>query len=265
MKIIDGKKIADNILVALNEQVKRCSHQPKLATILIGGNVASQLYVSLKAKAAQKIGVNFEKYVFGADVNEREIVKIIEKLNQDDTIQGILVQLPLPPRLATDKIIRAISLEKDVDGFLLASAFDSPFILAIWEALKATDVGLENKKMAALVNSAIFGDKLKDFFKKKNLEINVYKNDTRTKHNIGEADVLITACGCPGFIKDDMIKDGVILLDGGIAQQDGRIVGDVDVASVKEKAGWLAPVPGGIGPITVAMLLRNIVASAQKI
>lgn len=259
MKIIDGKKIADNILADLKEQIKLRSYKPILATILVGDNAASRLYISLKERAAKKIGIGFKKYILDASAGEKEILEIIESLNKDDAIQGILVQFPLPNHLVTSKIIKNINLEKDVDGFLPESVFNPPFILAIWEVLESTGENLENKKIVALVNSIIFGNKLKYFFKKNGLEINIYKDLTSINNEIREADILITACGCPGFIKSDMIKNGVIILDGGISKQNGKVVGDVDIESVKEKANWLSPVPGGIGPITIAMLLKNIV------
>lgn len=260
MYLINGRQIADKILSDLKKEIKTAKIRPGLATILVGNDAASRLYVSLKEKTAKKIGVNFKKYIFPAKVSQKEILSLINKLNQDKTVQGILVQMPLPKHLSADRIIAEINPEKDIDGFLAKSKFEPPFILAIWEALKSTDVDLKNKKIVALVNSEVFGQKLKEFFKKRRIDIFVIARGEAAQQSreIRRADVLITACGRPNFIKGDMIKKSVILLDGGIAKKDGKIAGDIDAESVKEKASWLSPVPGGIGPITIAMLLKNL-------
>ncbi|MFH1611863.1 MAG: bifunctional 5,10-methylenetetrahydrofolate dehydrogenase/5,10-methenyltetrahydrofolate cyclohydrolase [bacterium] len=283
MKIIDGKKIADEILLGVKEKTKEKNLKLGLATILIGDDSASHLYVSLKEKAAKEIGVGFKKYIFSNNVEEKRIIDLIIELNIDKSVNGILIQMPLPNNLDADKLISAIDFKKDIDGLSSNSDFDSPFILAIWEALKNTKEDLKNKKIFALVNSGIFGEKLKDFFKTKKLSLRYSvipaihqstgqafaricsldsrfsaRGRTRLENDITREDVLITALGCKNCIKSDMIKKGVILIDGGISKFDEKVVGDVDANSVTQKAGWLTPVPGGVGPITIAMLLKNI-------
>jgi len=252
MKIIDGKKIADSILARLKKEIERRRINPCLAVILVGDNPSSVLYIKAKEKAAEKIGVRIKKFFLPANSSENEILEVIKKLNNNLEINGILVQMPLPKGISPDRIIKEISPEKDVDGLLPKSGFDSPFILSIWEALQATKENLENKKIIALVNSEIFGERLGMFFKKKGLNL---KTEARSR----EADVLITALGQPGVIKGDMVKQGVILIDGGISRVDGRTAGDIDEESVKQKAKWLSPVPGGLGPLTVAFLLKNLI------
>jgi len=260
MNIIDGKKIADQILNDLEREIKQNDLKPALAVILTGDNQASEIYVRLKEKTAKRIGIRVEKYLLSGKSQEEEILKIIESANQDSKIHGILVQMPLPRGLSPDRIVEHINPLKDVDGFLKQSKFDSPFVLSIWQTLNCVKESLRDKKMIALVNSDIFGQNLKLFFSKKQLELEyILINQGEMGDRIKQADVLITALGKPGFINGSMIKHGSILIDGGIAKKDDRVIGDIDPESVSQKASWLSPVPGGLGPITVACLLKNVV------
>jgi len=264
MNIIDGKKIADQILDDLEREIKQNDLEPALAVILVGNNQASEIYVRLKEKTAEKIGVRVEKHLLSNKSQEEEILKIIESANSDEKINGILIQMPLSKGLSPDRIVKAIDLLKDVDGFLKQSKFDPPFILSIWQALNYTKESLQNKKIIALVNSDIFGQSLKLFFSKKQLELEyILINQEEIGDKVKQADVLITALGRPGFINESMIKQGSVLIDGGIARKDGKIVGDIDSESVSQKASWLSPVPGGLGPITIACLLKNVVQSIK--
>lgn len=250
MKIINGKTIADRILADLKEEIERKKLKPCLAVILVGHEPASLVYIQKKEQAAQKIGVEIKKYLLSEEVSEKEILDLIDSLNDDRQVSGILVQLPLPNHLAADRIIQAIRPAKDVDGFVKNSRFKSPFILAVERALQETSRDLTGKKAVALVNSNIFGQALKLQLKK--LEF---------IKDLKKADIIITALGQPNCIKGDMIKEGVILIDGGISKQNGKVVGDIDQESVKDKAKWLSPVPGGLGPITVVFLLKNLVTN----
>lgn len=259
MKTINGRKIANRILTDLEKKIKEKT-KPCLAIILIGHDPASEIYVRLKEKTAQKIGIKIKKYLLLDKILEKEILDIIESLNRDNQVNGILVQFPLPRHISSEKIVQAINPEKDVDGFLLESKFDSPFIMAIWQAIKETKEDLKKKKTIALVNSDIFGKTLTDFLKTKNLKVEyiLYKSKELEKKT-KQADILITAIGQPHFIKISMIKKGAILIDGGISKKNGKIVGDVDIESVREKAKWITSTPGGLGPITIALLLKNVV------
>jgi len=260
MNLIDGKKIADGILEELKKEIEEKKLKLCLGLILVGDNPASQLYVRKKEEAAQEIGIEIKKKILPQDVSEEEILKVINQFNQDDQVSGILVQMPLPKGINSDKIIKAINSEKDVDGFLPESKFDSPFILAIEQALKSTGEDLDNKKSIALVNSEIFGQSLVNFFKNKGLTISIEVGPLqRSDLELGSADVIITALGQPEVIKSSMIKHGVILIDGGISKKNGKIVGDIDRESVQGKSSWLSPVPGGLGPLTVAFLLKNLI------
>ena len=259
MNIIDGKKIADEILDSLKKEIKKRFLKPCLGIILAGDDSASLLYIQKKEESSRRIGIEIRKHILSKDVSEEEILKIINSLNHDKQINGILIQMPLPKDISPDRIVQAIDPKKDVDGFLFKSNFDSPFVLAIQKALKATEEDLENKKIIALVNT--------DAFKK--IAERIIKADYLIGFNKGfvadlkKADIIITALGQPNAIKSSMIKENVILIDGGISRKNGKIIGDIDKESVKEKAKWLSPVPGGIGPITVAFLLKNVVLSIK--
>ena len=263
MKIIDGKKIAEEILNGLKKEIEAKKIRPALAVVSIGDNPASQLYIQLKEKAARKIGIRVKNFNFSSQILEKDVLETINSLNQDPKINGILVQMPLPQGMLADKIVEAINSQKDVDGFIKESQFKSPFILSIWQALEATGEDLKSKKIIALVNSDIFGKNLCSFLGTKSLKADYLLADRdNLERKINQADVLITALGRPNFIKGSMVKEEVTLIDGGISKIDGEIIGDVDSQSVSQKAKWLAPVPGGLGSMTVAFLLKNVVAAA---
>lgn len=256
MKIIDGKKIANSILAELKRKIELKKIKPCLAIVLIGDDPSSILYIKMKEKAAAQVGIKIKKFFLPEKSSEDEILETIRGLNNNLNIDGILVQLPLPKEINPDRIIKKISPEKDVDGFLSDSHFESPFILSIWEALKETKENLKNKKIVALVNSAVFGRRLSFFLKQKGLGLDQVGSEA--------ADVLITALGKPGIIDGSIIKKSVILIDGGISRLNNKTAGDIDAKSVKQKAKWLSPVPGGLGPITVALLLKNVLLAYRQ-
>ena len=259
MKIINGKKIADKILSELKKEIKDKKLKPRLDVILIGDNPASQLYVKIKERTGRRIGIKVEKHILSNRIKEKEILKLIDSLNDDYKIDGILIQLPLPQAFSTDNIIRRINVKKDVDGFLKETKFISPFILAIHEAIKETKEKLENKKIIALVNSNIFKNKLIKFFNRKNLKLKTALWPINDYSQLKDFDIIITALGQPEIIKGNMIKEKSILIDGGISKKSNKVVGDIERESVENKVKWISPVPGGIGPLTVAFLLRNVV------
>jgi methylenetetrahydrofolate dehydrogenase (NADP+)/methenyltetrahydrofolate cyclohydrolase len=262
MKIIDGKKIADHILLELKKEIETKKLKPCLAIILVGNDSASCLYIQKKEEAAQKIGLKIRRYDLAEQGSEKEILDLIESLNRDKQVNGILVQLPLPDHLTADKIVQAINPAKDVDGFIRGSQFESPFILAIWQALVATGQELKDKKIVALVNSDIFGQALKLYLKGLQIDYLIgFK--TEFLKDLKKADIIITALGQSEVIKGPMIKQGTILIDGGVSRENNRLVGDVDRKSIEEKADWLAPVPSGVGPLTVAFLLKNVVLACE--
>lgn len=265
MKIIDGRKLADEILTELKKEILAENLQPGLGIILVGDEPSSGLYVRAKEAAAQKLGVRIEKQILSDKATEEEILSAVELFNRNAQIDGILVQLPLPKNVSVDRIVQSIKLSKDVDGFLPESKFDSPFVAAIWRAIEATEENLKGKQALALVKSDTFGRALSAFLNKKELrgDYIVCREKSVCPAEARDADIVVTALGWPGFLKPEMIKKGAILIDGGISRKNGQTVGDIDTASVSGKAKWLAPAPGGVGPLTVALLLKNVVSACS--
>lgn len=279
MKIFNGKKVAQKILEKLAAKIKKERIQPVLAVISVGKNEPSKLYLKLKKEAASRISIRVQEYCFSAQVKEKEIIQKIKELNENNEVDGIIVQLPLPIIFNRERIIGAISPTKDVDGFhqenwrLLQKnkpyffpVLPSVILLVLSQAFKSD---WKNKKITALVNSEIFGQVLKLVLKKEGAEINyLVRNNcsmSDLEKKLKSADILITVCGCPNLIKKEMIKKGAILIDAGITRdKDGQVVGDVDKKEIEEKASFLTPVPGGIGPLTVALLLRNVYLAARN-
>jgi len=283
MILFDGKKAADKILKEIGGQIKKKKrNRPALAVILVGEDSASKLYIKLKKAAAKKIGIQVEEHLFAADVKEEEVLAKINELNENKKIKGIIVQLPLPAMLNPDRIIAAIDAKKDVDGFQkenkrfslikekaeprLQPVLPQAILTALREALNNN---LAGKKMVALVNSDIFAQTLKSVLEKAGADISCIVRKAcvimGAEREVKDADILITVCGCPKFIKSDMIKEGAILIDAGITRySDGKVVGDIDGESVRDKAAFLTPVPGGIGPLTVALLLKNVYLASRK-
>lgn len=280
MKIFNGKAAANKILKDLKEAISKEKKSPKLAVILVGDDEVSKLYVKLKKSAGKKTGIDVVEHKFGSQAKEDEIVSYIKRINEDTDVNGIIVQLPLPAVLNTDRIIDAVDPVKDVDGFhkinrkLLEKGKEKflPVLPAvILSALKAAlKGGQDNKKILALVNSEIFGQTLKLVLAREGLTADYMVRNTcvvfGAEKAIKEVDVLISVCGCPQMIKGEMIKDSAILIDGGVTRyHDGKVMGDIDAASVVGKAAFLTPVPGGLGPLTVALLLRNVYISAKGV
>ncbi|MFZ5365289.1 MAG: bifunctional 5,10-methylenetetrahydrofolate dehydrogenase/5,10-methenyltetrahydrofolate cyclohydrolase [Patescibacteria group bacterium] len=266
-RIIDGKVIAQKFKDEIRSRVREMSDKPGLAAILIGNDPASAQYVRLKRKACEYTGISFHKYFFEGDYKDKDIIEAIEFLNADPEIDGILVQLPLPASLNEDKIISAIDPKKDVDGFhpenLKKLRSGKPFIispaaLGILELLKATGQELKNKKVVILCNSKLFSEPL-DYLLGKDNDVQAIATTHKDMPKLpAEADILIVAIGQPEFVTKDMIKEGAIVIDVGINQVDGETVGDVNFFDVCEKTSFISPVPGGVGPMTVAMLLENV-------
>lgn len=278
MKIFNGKKIAGQILKNLAAEIKKAKLRPKLAVILVGEDEASKLYVRLKKEAGKKIGVEVAEHRFSAQAREDEIISYIKRLNEDSDVSGIIVQLPLPAVLNKDKVIGAIDPGKDVDGFHESNRKKlekgreellpvlPQVILAALENAKKLSSG---KKALALVNSEIFGQTLKTVLARQGWEMDYLARNTcvvlGAEKDLKNADIIISVCGCPNMIKGEMIKPGAILIDGGISRyHDGKVVGDIDRESVAGRAAFLTPVPGGLGPLTVALLLRNVFLAAKK-
>ncbi len=263
---LDGTKRATEIKQELAQQIYTAPKKPELAAILIGEDPASALYIKLKEKACQEVGIVFHKYLSTPDccpgITEKELLDLITFLNQDEGVDGILLQLPLPKAFDTDKIISTIDPRKDVDGFLPnQTQITPPTIASIIELLRMTNESLAHKKTLVIANSDIFLQKIKSCLTKElNLDVTV---TTSTPENSQDYEVIIIALGQAHALKKSMVRDNAIVIDVGINTVDGKTVGDVDPV-VAEIASHLSPVPGGVGPLTVACLLRNTYILAQK-
>lgn len=266
-KIINGRKLAEEIKSELAKKISQEKKRPGLAAILVGDDQASQIYIQLKEKACQQVGINFHKYLCNKqcydEISEKELIGLIKFLNQDEATDGIIVQLPLPDKYHTDKIIKTISPAKDVDGFVSKNTeLIPPTIGAIIELLKATGENLSDKKTIIIGNSDIFLTNLKKHLKT-NLNIKSSKTIKKIPDDCNNYDIIIIAVGRAKALKKKDVKKGAIVIDVGINRIKGKTVGDVD-ATAAETAGWLSPVPGGVGPLTIACLLKNAYLLSQN-
>ena len=277
-EILDGKELSKKIrkeLKAEVEELKLKGINPKLAVILVGDDSASQVYVKNKSKACEKTGIDFEEYIFDANITEKELLDTIEKLNNDDSVHGILVQSPVPKHIDANKAFGTISPEKDVDGFhpinvgnlsIGKDCFISCTPYGIVKILEEYNIETEGKEAVILGRSNIVGKPMIQCMLNKNATVTVCHSRTKNIEEITRrADILIAAIGKAKFVKENMIKDGAVIIDVGINRlEDGTIVGDVDFEKAKEKASYITPVPGGVGPMTIAMLLNNVVKAAKN-
>ena len=273
--IMDGKQTALDIRKFLAGEIAAAHATPKLAVILVGDNPASQVYVRNKRKAAEEIGMTCQVVSLPENVSEEVLKNIIDELNQDAEVNGIIVQLPLPKPLNALKVLSMIVPKKDVDGFsainagLLqmnsADAVVSATPQGVLALLQKYVSDLSGKHAVIIGRSNIVGRPLADLLLNQDCTVTVTHSKTIGLAEIcKKADIVVAACGCPKMVKADWIKKGAVVIDVGINRVDGHLVGDVDFEKVKEVAGYLSPVPGGIGPMTVAMLLKNTWCAYQK-
>jgi methylenetetrahydrofolate dehydrogenase (NADP+) / methenyltetrahydrofolate cyclohydrolase len=251
MNIIDGHKIADKIKDELARKIFQYKEKrPNLAIILVGQREDSSLYVKLKEKAAKQVGIDTHLYRLSETTREEEILSVIDFLNNDNLIDAILLQLPLPVNLNSQRIINRIRQEKEVDG-LSSKILNSPVVSAIKASLNS--INFADKQTACILyKSEEFGKSIKEMLAKE-FKINILSNKDLIK-----ADLVISALGKPNYIKGRDIKEKVVLIDIGISKIGTKVLGDIDYESVKNKASYITPVPGGIGPMTIAFLLENV-------
>ena len=277
-QLIDGKKLAKEIREELKLEVDELKKQgitPKLAVILIGEDPASKVYVKNKSKACDKAGIEFEEYLLPANTTEEELFDLIQKLNNKDDVDGILLQSPVPKHININKAFSLISPNKDVDGFnpvnvgkltIGEDAFVSCTPYGIVKMLEAYDISVEGKNVTILGRSNIVGKPLIQCMLKKNATVTVCHSKTQNIEEIlKRSDVIISAIGKAKFVKKEMVKDGAVVIDVGINRMDdGSLVGDVDFENVSKIASFITPVPGGVGPMTIAMLINNVVKAAKE-
>ena len=275
MKIIDGKMLAQQIRENLRLKIKNLGLTPCLAVVLVGDNEASQIYVRNKRKAAEEIGMECEVHHLSAESSFEQVADLVQKLNANPKVNGIIVQMPLPQYLNSDKILRLIDERKDVDGFglhnagLLMQNQPSAMIAAtpkgVLAMLRSTGIQLTGKHAVIIGRSNIVGRPLAALLLNQDCTVTVVHTLTQNIAEITkQADILVAACGCPKLVKADWVKDGAVVIDVGINRIDNHLCGDVDFDEVAPKAAFISPVPGGVGPMTIAMLLKNTVETCEK-
>ena len=256
--IIDGKAVAARLREGIARDVAAMTAQgsraPGLAVVLCGDNAASAIYVRNKGRAAEKVGFRFQLHTCEADTSTADLLRLVARLNTDEAVDGVLVQLPLPSHVDPDVIADAIAPDKDADGFNPAN---------FGRLLRSYDVPISGSRAVVVGRSLLVGRPLALLLTNADATVTVCHSRTRDLPGVcREADILVTATGRPGVIDAGYVKPGACVIDVGTTPRDGTVVGDVDRESVEPVAGWLTPVPGGVGPMTIAMLLRNTLSLA---
>lgn len=276
-EIINGKELAKNIKQSLKQEVDKLKEDgiiPKLAVILVGNDEASKVYVRNKSKACNKTGIEYEEYILEETTQMDELLSLIEKLNKRADISGILLQSPLPKHLDINVAFRAIDPSKDVDGFhpmnvgklvLGQDTFVACTPYGVMRMLEAYNINIEGKNAVIIGRSNIVGKPLVQCLLSKNATVTVCHSRTKNIEEITKkADLIVAALGKANFVKEDMVKEGCVVIDVGINRlENGKLVGDVDFEQVSKKASYITPVPGGVGPMTIAMLMNNVVKAAK--
>ena len=276
--IIDGKELAKKIRANLKiecEELKKKNIKSKLAVIMVGEDPASKVYVRNKSRACEDVGIEYEEYLLGEKTTQKELIELIKKLNSDKTINGILLQSPIPSSLDINEAFKTISPEKDVDGFnpvnvgklvLNQDTFVSCTPYGIMKMFEEYNIDLTGKNVVILGRSNIVGKPLIHCCLNKNATVTSCHSKTQNlAQKTKEADILISAIGKANFITADMVKRDAVVIDVGINRlENGKITGDVDFENVKEKASYITPVPGGVGPMTIAMLMNNVIKATKR-
>lgn len=279
MQLIDGKalakKVQDSVSIGVEQLKQEKNIVPGLAVLLIGDDPASHAYVKMKAKACEKVGFYSITHNMPDSISQDEIIATIEMMNDNPRIDGILVQLPLPKHIDTDKILEVIDPKKDVDGFhpynvgRLVTGLDG-FVactpLGVMKMFEEYDIDLKGKDVCVVGASNIVGKPMASLLLNADATVTVTHIHTKDlKAHTSRADIIVVGVGVPGLIKEDMVKDGAVVIDIGINRiEDGSLVGDVDFENVSPKCSYITPVPGGVGPMTIAMLLSNTLTSAKQ-
>lgn len=277
MRLIDGKIISASVKERVKGEVEALKQQgitTGLAVIIVGEDPASKVYVANKKKACEALGIISEEYALPADTTQEQLLALIEKLNNKKSINGILCQLPLPKHLDEQAVINAILPEKDVDAFhpqnvgkIMLGDYD--FVpctpAGIMEMLAYENIDIEGKTCVVIGRSNIVGKPMGMLLLHKNGTVTICHSRTKNlKEVCANADILVAAVGRPRFVTADMVKEGAVVIDVGINRVDGKLVGDVDFEAVKDKCEAITPVPGGVGPMTIAMLMQNTLTAAKK-
>jgi methylenetetrahydrofolate dehydrogenase (NADP+) / methenyltetrahydrofolate cyclohydrolase len=273
MILMSGKELAAAIKSDISLRIKENKLRLTLAVILIGHDAASEKYVSIKKQACEKVGIGFQLWRFTEENSQKDVLKLIQKLNRDKKVTGIIVQLPLPSDFIPNDLLEAIDPKKDVDGLnsvnlgRLVKGLSGLFPATpegVINLLKYYQVPIVGKKVAVIGQSNLVGRPLAQMLLNDEATVLSANKFTENLREITlEADIVISAVGKHGLVKADMVKDGVIVIDIGTSMYRGKIAGDVDFRNVSKKASYITPSPGGVGPMTVAMLLSNVVKASQ--
>ncbi len=277
MNVINGKQLKNEILAKVKQEVAVLSFVPIFCDVLVGDDPASKQYVQMKAKNAESVGIKFHNANFPASITTEELIKEIEILNKIENMCGIIVQLPLPEHLDKQVILDSINPELDVDclGQVRTEKFYNnyggendlgfPTAVSCMALLDSINLDLTDKKIVVLGYGNLVGKPVAALLKFRSLNPEIVRSKTENKEElIKEADIIISGMGKGKYITGDMIKEGAILIDAGTSEDGGAIVGDIDLESVKNVASYVSPVPGGVGPVTVAMLLKNVLTVAKN-
>jgi len=272
--IIDGRKLSKEILEKVKAEIASLPFQPVFCDVLVGNDLASLQYVNMKKNMAEKIGIRFHEASFPTDITTENLITEIKKLNKIEHMCGIIIQLPLPKNLDQTKILDAVDPQLDVDclGTIASDKFyvgdfslGFPAALACLYLLDSLNLDLINKKIVILGQGKLVGKPVAALLRARNLNCETVTSQTENKEKIlKESDVIISGIGKGKYIKGDMLKNGAVVIDAGTSELDAGIIGDVDLESVKEVASFVSPVPGGVGPMTVAMLFQNVLKVAKN-
>lgn len=263
--VFNGNELSQNILSLLKQEIEDSGLKPHLAILLVGENPASKIYVEKKMNAAQEIGASAEVLEFGEDVSERELIRQIKTLNDAKEVKGITVQLPLPKSISEKSVLASIAPQKDIDGLTALSPYKGATPLAVMQILKENNISLKGKHAVVVGRSNLVGKPLALLLLEADATVTIAHSKTKDLATFTkQADVLVSAVGTPRLIKADMVKEGVVVIDVGISRQKDKLLGDVDFEEVSKVASFITPVPGGVGPMTVVVLLSNLVEASKK-
>ena len=275
MQILDGKALSEKLIDSVKGKVSKL--KPKLAVIMVGDDPASLAYIRNKKRACERAGIEYEEHKFPTSITQNKLLKEIDKLNKDDSVNGFIVQIPLPEHIYLPEVIRAINPKKDVDGFNaynIGKMFLSPEFedlppatpLGIVKLLDHYNIPIQGQEVVVVGHSNIVGKPISIMMLNRNATVTTCHIHTRDlASHTRRADILIVAVGKPNLITADMVKEGVVVVDVGMNKtRDGKLCGDVDFANVSKKASYITPIPGGVGPMTVAALILNTVRATER-
>lgn len=264
MIILDGKKLADKILNRIKKEVAQLL-PIRLVVVLVGNNPASLSFIKQKQKAAEEIGVQFKLYRFKKNIAEQTLAEQINKIVKNKTNTGIVVQLLLPKHINEQKILNIIPHRKDIDALSVDNHLvESPTASGIMRILKEYNIKIKGEKVVIVGKGKLVGKPLAIIMKEAGADLIICDRQTKNlAFRTVKADILISATGQPHLIKENMIKKGAVVIDAGFSRKNGRIIGDVDFENVKKRTSYITPIPGGIGPLTVAMLMNNLIKLAK--